>query len=70
MTNTLILIPDKNLQSGMYHLAKDMKGDIEVLRFSNPIYRLFPLLDLLRGFNFRQYSRVITFIYPMPKNRA
>ena len=49
----------------MYHLAKDMEGNIGVLRFSNPLYRLFPLLDLLRGFNFRQYSRIITFIYPM-----
>src|SRR3989304_8347715 len=70
---TLILTPTRKETCGMYQLAKDeakkLNGDIVTLRFANPLYRLFPILDFiwLKGyeFNLKKYDTIITFIYPM-----
>lgn len=57
---------------GMYQHAKDLSkeldADIFTLKFSNPIYRLYPLFDFFkfwRVLSKNNYKEVITFIYPM-----
>ncbi len=64
---TLILTPNKNEMCGMYQLAKqlaeDFNGDIGTLRFKNRLLNLFyPILD---KYDYKDYDRVITFLYPM-----
>jgi len=59
---TYLLVPDK--KSKAYTLAKDIEGNIKTLTFSNPIYNIFPFIDIVYNKLFIN-DKVITFNYPM-----
>lgn len=62
----LILTPTKEKKCGMYQLAKDLDGQIETLKFPNPILKIiFPMINGMNIHKWQDYDEIITFIYPM-----